>query len=467
MHYAGTMNTRTFSFALLMVAMLLSAPAATSQSKAPTPPMGWDSFGAYGFSIDEAQFRANAAVLAGIQQFGWKYAILAPGWYMGNPAGRSLAERKFQLNAAGVPVPDPVRFPSSTGGVGLRPLGNWLHQQGLKFGLHVVSGIPRDAVRANLPVAGTGFHAAEAADTSATCPGDDSTYGVADNAAGQAFLNSMFRLYAGWGVDLVRVDCIGGEPYNSTAIKQIAHAIQSSGRPIVLSLSSGAAPLDRAAEIQESAQLWQIVPAHTDVWEAAPGSAPGSLAGVRPAFDLFPKWFTYSGPDAWPDAGMLTGGWLEPNPANGKARQSGLSADEERSELAFWAIVRSPLILGANLTRLDDTTRALVSNQDLLFMNQSVTYSRPLDTAAFGAGLDKVRVWRATFESAGVRGYAEYYGFFNLDDRPATIHATWSQLGLDNAKHSGQNLWDDSSTKLAKDLTVTLPAHGSAIFKVN
>jgi hypothetical protein len=428
--------------------------------------MGWNSFGAYGLTINEAQFRANATVMAGLQQFGWKYAILGDGWSMGNPAGKSVSERRYQLSANGIPLPDPARFPSSVNGAGLRALGNWLHQQGLRFGIQMVAGIPRAAVAANLPIAGTNFHATDAADTTATCPGDDSTYGVADNAAGQAFYSSELRLYASWGVDLVQVDCIGAERYSPSEIRQIAQAIRNAGRPIALSLSSGPAAFENAAEIRESAQIWQVVATPSDNWDS-PQSGGGSSSGVRPAFDLLAKWFPYAGPDSWPNAGMLAVGWLGPNPGYGNARPSALTADEQRTELAFWAITRSPLILGANLTRLDDKTRALLSSQDLLFMNQSVTYSRPVESSTLGPGFERAKIWRATEESPGVRGYAEYYGFFNLDDKPVTLHTTWQQLGLDNGKHSGESLADDSQTKTAKDITVTLPAHGSAVYRVN
>ncbi len=71
--------------------------------------------------------------------------------------------------------------------------------------------------------------------------------------------------------------------------------------------------------------------------------------------------------------------------------------------------------MGANLTKLDDLTRSLMNNQDLLFMNQNATYSRPVDTSTLGPGFENARVWRATINEPGARGYAEYFGFFNLD----------------------------------------------------
>ncbi len=429
--------------------------------------MGWNSWDAYGFTIDETQFKANAAVLAGIQQFGWKYAVIDEGWYMANPEGRNLAERKYQMDAHGLLIPDVARYPDAADGAGFRPLADWVHAQGLKFGIHIIRGIPRDAVAANLPIAGTSFHAADAADTTATCPWDDGNYGVADNAAGQAYYDSMLRLYASWGLDFLKTDCIATNPYRPTEIRQIAAAIRKTGRPIVLSLSPGPSALDHAAEIQQYGQMWRISDDHWDGWTFQHKPDQGGFpSGIREAFDLLAKWFPYTGPDSWPDADMLPEGWLGPHPGWGEARQTRETPDEQRTEFALWAITRSPLILGANLTKLDDLTRSLITNQDLLFMNQNVTYSRPVDTSTLGPGFSNTRVWRATIDQPGARGYAEYFGFFNLDRQPVTLRTTWKQLGLDGAKHTAQNCWDDSISKESKDISVALPAHGSAVFQV-
>lgn len=428
--------------------------------------MGWNSWDAYGLTINESQFKANATVLAGFQQFGWKYAVIDEGWYMANPFGHNLAERKYQMNGNGLLIPDPLRFPSSANGVGFRALADWVHAQGLKFGIHIVRGIPRQAVEANLPIAGSSFHAAEAADTSATCPWDDGNYGVADNAAGQAYYDSMIRLYASWGVDFIKADCIATNPYRPTEISQIAAAIRKAGRPMVLSLSPGPTALAHAAEVQQWAQMWRISNDHWDGWTLPHKGSGGFPSGIRPAFDLLAAWYAYTGPDSWPDADMLPEGWLGPHPGWGTARQTSETPDEQRTEFALWTIARSPLFMGANLTKLDNLTRSLMSNQDLLFMNQNATYSRPVDTSKLGPGFENARVWRATIGNPGDRGYAEYFGFFNLDDRPATLRTTWKDLGLDGAKHTAQSAWDDSVSKASKEITVTLPAHGSAVFQV-
>jgi len=188
---------------------------------------------------------------------------------------------------------------------------------------------------------------------------------------------------------------------------------------------------------------------------------------VRDAFDRLAKWFPYVRPGNWPDEDMLPWGWLGPHPGWGEARQSRETHDEQQTEFTLWAIARSPLILGANLTKLDDFTRSLITNQTMLFMNQNLTYSRPVDPASLGAGFENARVWRGSINEPGARNYAEFFAFFNLDEKPVTLHTTWKQLGLEGNKHIAQNVWTEVVSKETKEITVTLPAHGSTVYEVH
>jgi hypothetical protein len=459
------MDRRTLLFATLL--FVFAATLAPAQNPAPTPPMGWNSWDAYGLTINESDFRANTAVLAKYRQYGWRYAVIDEGWYMENPDGQHLAERKYLLDGNGILIPVPSRFPSSVEGAGFKPLADWVHKQGLKFGIHIVRGIPKQAVEKNLPIAGTKFHSTDAADLTSPCPWDDGNWGVADNAAGQAYYDSMLKLYAAWGLDYIKVDCISDHPYRPTEIKQIAAAIRKTGRPIVLSLSPGPTQIEHGGEVAESAQMWRISDDHWDSWSFPPQPNGGVWPyGTRDEFDFLAKWFSYARPGNWPDADMLPWGSLTPHPGWGEPRQSRLTQEEEKTELNLWAIARSPLILGANLTKLDDFLRGLLANQSILFINQNATYSHPVDVSGLGAGFANARVWRASINEPGARNYAEFFGFFNLDDKPVTLRASWKQLGLDSGKHKAQNLWTDGGFKETKEVTVTLPAHGSTIYEI-
>jgi hypothetical protein len=459
------MRPRSLFLAALL--FLFAATHSPAQGIAPTPPMGWNSWDAYGLTIDEAGFRANVKVLKGIEDFGWKYAVIDEGWYMENPSGANLAERKYLWDANGILIPVASRFPTAAGGAGFKPLADWVHAQGLKFGIHIVRGIPRQVVKENLPIAASKYHAADAGDTTDACPWDDGNWGIKDNEAGQAYYDSMLKLYAGWGLDYIKVDCIADHPYRPSEIVQIAAAIRKTGRPIVLSLSPGPTQLEHGGEVAESAQMWRISDDHWDGWTFPHKPGDGEFPfGVRDAFDRLAKWFSYAREGNWPDADMLPEGWLGPHPGWGEPRQSRLTHDEQQTEFTLWAIARSPLIFGGNLTKLDSFTRSLLTNQTILFMNQNVTYSHPVDLSSLGPAFENARVWRATINEPGARNYDEFFGFFNLGDQPVTLRATWAQLGLEGKKHLVQNVWSEGGFKESKEVTVTLPAHGSTVYEV-
>ena len=306
----------------LTVCCAIAQPSGSSTTPtliAPTPPMGWNSWDAYGLTIDEADYRANTTVLAGMKQLGWTYSVIDEGWYMQDPFADKLETRKYLWNANGILIPTSSRFPSSVNDAGFKPLADWVHAQGLKFGIHIVRGIPKQVVDLNLPIADSSFHAKDAADIPATCPWDDGNYGVSDTPAGQAYYDSMMKLYAGWGLDYIKVDCISSHPYRPTEIKQIALAIKRAGRPIVLSLSPGPTSLNDAVEVGKNAQMWRISDDHWDLWH--PDRKPGNdfPFGTYEAFDRIAQWQPYVKPGNWPDPDMLPFGSLTPHPGLGPA----------------------------------------------------------------------------------------------------------------------------------------------------
>jgi hypothetical protein len=454
------MDRRQLFFAALV--FVVAASLGHAQNPAPTPPMGWNSWDAYGLTINEADFKANVTVLAGVKQFGWQYAVIDEGWYMENPFGKNLAERIYLLDANGILIPVVSRFPTAAGGAGFKPLADWVHSQGLKFGIHIVRGIPRQAVEENLPIAGSKFHAADAADTTETCPWDDGNYGVADNAAGQAYYDSMLKLYAGWGLDYIKVDCISDHPYRPTEIRQIAEAIRKTGRPIVLSLSPGPTQLEHAAELAGLAQMWRITNDHWDGWTfpRKPGDDefPFGLSGE---FDRIAQWNPYVKPGNWPDADMLPWGWLGPHPGWGETRQSRLTHDEQQTEFTLWAIARSPLILGANLTKLDEFTRSLITNKDVLEVNQRAWTSKPVTNLP--EGFENVRVWEASEEAFA--DPPEFVALFNLNDKPVTLHFAWKEICQMCASDGARDLYTGKQSKASDQVEIRLPAHGSTIYR--
>ena len=438
------------------------ANSVSAQSVAPTPPMGWNSWDAYGLTIDEAQFRDNVKVLAGLKQFGWQYAVIDEGWYMQDPFAGTVAAHKYVWDANGNLIPDAGRFPSSANGAGFKPLADWVHAQGLKFGIHIVRGIPRQVVKDNLPIAGTSFHAQDAADLQATCPWDEGNYGVSDTAAGQAYYAGMLKLYASWGLDFIKVDCISDHPYRPTEIRQVAEAIRKTGRPIVLSLSPGPTSLEHAAEVAKYAQMWRITDDHWDVWAAKHEVNNGEFPfGLSQEFDRISQWQAYVRPGNWPDPDMLPEGSLTPHPGWGESRQSRYTQDEQRTEFTLWAISRSPLIMGGNLIKMDDFTRSLMTNKEVVAVNQRGTESHEMTNLP--PGLLAVRVWLASMES--YTNSPVICALFNTDDQPITVHFTWADLGLRERKES-RDLITGTKAAAWKPVALTIPAHGSKIFRV-
>jgi alpha-galactosidase len=440
----------------LILCTALAMIATPAETLAPTPPMGWNSWDAYGLTINAEQFRANARVLAGLKSYGWNYAVVDEGWYFEDPQARPEARRSF-WDANGRLIPDAARYPSAGNGAGFKPLADWTHAQGLRFGIHIVRGIPKGVVGDNLPVANSGFHAGEVADTSDTCPWDNGNYGVRDNPAGQAYYDSMMRLYASWGLDFLKVDCISDHPYKGAEIRMIAKAIRSAQRPIVLSLSPGPTNLSHAAEVGEFSEMWRISDDIWDGWEFKGHSFPN---GILSAFDNLAKWAKFARPGNWPDADMLPWGSLTPHPGWGPPRQSHLTQDEERTQFTLWAVSRSPLILGANLTRLDEFTRSLITNREAIAIDQTAVSSAeiPGDPADTG----RLRVWSAA--TGGPRP-KHYLAVFNLQEAALERDLAWPP-SLGGSAHAVFEIWSQRNVRSAAKLHVQLPPHGCALFRI-
>jgi len=427
---------------------VLTAAIAHGQTLAAAPPMGWNSWDAYGFTINEKDFRANAQVLAGFKSYGWSYAVIDEGWYLKDPFAKPDPQG-YWWDATGRLIPDPARYPSARNGAGFKPLADWLHAQGLKFGIHILRGIPKEVVRQNLPVASSGFRAADAADTTDTCPWNPDNYGVRDTPAGQAYYDSIIGLYAGWGVDFLKVDCIADHPYKADEIRMISAAIAKSGRAIVLSLSPGPASLSHAEELGKYSQMWRIADDIWDGWAFPPQQAWPN--GLLSAFDNLAKWAKYAKPGNWPDADMLPWGSLRPHPGWGPPRQSHLTQDEQRTQFTLWAMARSPLILGGNLTELDEFTRSLITNKEVIAINQTAVRSG--EVAGDKEDSAVMRVWFA--ETGDTQG-ARYIAVFNLQD------ASLSR----SAQRDGYDVWDRKHISGGAVLPPVLPPHACVLLRI-
>lgn len=423
---------------------------------APTPPMGWNSWDAYGETVSEADIRANAQWMAQhLKSYGWQYIVVDSGWYVTNhTAGTNAASAQFSLDAYGRYTPAINTIPSTAQDAGFKPLADYIHSLGLKFGLHILRGIPKEAVQKNLPIAGTSYFAADAANTSDSCPWNPFNYGLdASRPAAQAYYDSLAEQYADWGVDFLKVDCIADHPYKGDEIRMVSQALSKAGRPIVLSLSPGPTALEKAAEVSKYAQMWRISDDVWDLWH----SDTEFPSGIQNQFARAAKWAPFSGPGHWPDADMLPIGRLEPAAGWEKARATRLTRDEQRTQITLWSIFRSPLIMGGNLTLCDEWTESLLTNLEVLAVNQHSIGNHAVRTS------DTDDVWIARSESED----SYYVAVFNLDSVPQAFRFSWKILGLPEAKYHVRDLWEHKDLTSTKTLRVTLSPHAAALYKVS
>ena len=423
-----------------------------------TPPMGWNSWDSWGYTIDEAQFRDSVTWLHNhLQRYGWQYVVIDEGWFAQRPDAPT-GQQDYVIASDGRYLPALNRFPSAANGKGFAPLAAWVHSLGLRFGIHIVRGIPRSAVEQNLPIAHSHFRAAEAADASDTCSWNQDNYGVRDNKAGQAWYDSVADLYAKWGVDFLKVDCISS-PYHAPQIHMVRRALDQSGRPIVLSLSPGPTPLADADDATVSAQMWRISDDMWDLWSSAPGAAPFPSTLLQ-HFALLAHWEPYAGPGHWPDADMLPIGYLGPHPGWGDPRQTRLTHDEARTLMTLWSIARSPLFLGTNLLKMDAFTESVITNPEVLAVDQYSENNRPLNQQPDAQHPDAV-VWMA----AAPEHHGDYIAIFNLADKPQSLTYTWQDLGIIYGKCPVRDLWARQDLGINNQIAVTLPAHGSGLYQ--
>ncbi|SEG25414.1 Alpha galactosidase A [Bryocella elongata] len=487
--------------ALVLSALLLgtSLDAQKDLVATPTAPMGWNSWDAYGLTITEPQFRDNVKVLhEKLQPFGYKYAVIDEGWFFENPQDRETPDKlRYAIDGNGRYIPTALRFRSAGDReqslmilgaregepspklaariqfsglyAGFKPLADFVHAQGLLFGIHIVRGIPRASVERNLPIANSKFTTTEAADTTDACPWDPTNWGVKDTPAGQAWYDSLITQYAAWGIDLLKVDCISDHPYRADEIRMIRRAIDKvgdkTGRPMVLSLSPGPTNPSHAQEVASLSTMWRISNDVWDLWQGGGGAKyDGFPQSIKGQFDHAAQWAALDIPAGhYPDLDMLPFGELGPVPGWGKPRQTRLTPDEERTLLTLWAMMRSPLILGANLTLLDDETLKLLTNKDLIALDQYGTGGGRMvpPVENYDERLPKLspdlQVWGSTIQRAD-QPVSHAVAIFNLGDHPTAVGKATTLLPSSSLKKG--SIPRDSWTGEPILASTKVPAHG-------
>ncbi|MBO0938360.1 glycoside hydrolase family 27 protein [Fibrella sp. HMF5335] len=456
---------RPFLFPLLLLTcnmVLAQAPVAQS------PPLGWNSYNAYGATVTEAEVKENAAYMAEyLRPRGWQFVVVDFCWsYAHPPTSTQSNPKQFRLeDGAHVPwlnmdaygrlLPDERKFPSSARGAGFKPLADYVHGLGLKFGIHVMRGIPKQAVWAKSPILGTnGITADQIADTTSTCPWLNHMYGVDMKKPGaQAYYNSLLDLYAQWGVDYIKVDDLGVEKaapngntftYYKNEVEAIRSAITNTRRPFVFSVSPFQ-PFSNSEHLRQHANLFRI---SNDFWDEWPQ--------LKKQFDYCAEWATVGAPGHWPDADMLQLGKIAKRGPVAKPRFSRFTEAEQRTHMTLWCMARSPLMMGGNLPDNSVFVNNLLTNEEALAANQTATNSRQASRNG-----DLV-MW--TSEAAD--GRSHHVALFNLGDQPAPMTVDFAQLGA-GKKANVRDIWQKAYRGLfKKDYTVQIPPHDVVFLRV-
>ncbi|MFF8478925.1 glycoside hydrolase family 27 protein [Streptomyces sp. NPDC015414] len=415
---------------------------------AATPPMGWNSWDTYGASVTEQEFLANAEVMADeLLPYGWDTAVVDIQWY--EPGAPSSAYRPFvplDMDAHSRLVPAVGRFPSAADGRGFAPLADRIHAMGLKFGIHIMRGVPRQAVHAATPVLGSSATARDIAHTASICPWNTDMYGVdATRAGAQEYYDSLFALYASWGVDFVKADDML-LPYHRGEIALMHNALEACGRDMVLSLSCGPTPLAEAGHLSACAHMWRTTADFWDRW-----------TDLRQAFDICAAWAPHAGPGHWPDADMLPLGHIAQRSGETgvRDRYTRFTPPEQTTLMTLWCIARSPLMLGTDLTRLDDGTRRLLTNSEVLSVHASGTEAREV----YREG--EVVVWASRLGD-GARALA----VFNLGKDDREIHVDLFSAGVTGTVVL-RDLWArEEYGKAEGGVSMRIDAHGARLFRL-
>jgi alpha-galactosidase len=454
-------------------AQVQPATTASSASKflqwAESPPMGWNSWDCFGAAVTEQQTLENAEYMEkNLKSHGWTIVTVDIQWY--EPLARGSSYRRgaaLEMDANGRLLPAPNRFPSAKETRSFKPLADALHAKGLKFGVHLMRGIPRQAVAQNAPILGTNVSAVDIADTNSVCGWNTDMYGVNMSKPGsQEYYDSVFALMASWEIDFVKVDDLSS-PYHGPEVEAIRKAIDKTGRPIVFSTSPGATPLSQGPHVQQNANMWRISGDFWDNWPA-----------LYAQFARLDSWTPYRGPGHFPDADMLPLGNIRAWQNNNT--WTNFSHDEQITLMTLWSISRSPLIVGANLPKNDEFTLSLLTNDEVIAVDQRSTNNKQVSNQNYHIVWiadvpDSKDKYLAIFNAApappargrGAPSPAPAPGTANpAESQPAEIAVALSDLGL-SGKYAVRDLWAHKDLgAVAEKITATVNSHGAVLYKL-
>lgn len=437
-----------------------------SKPLALTPPMGWNSFDSYGVYLHEKAAYANLEAMAEkLKTHGYEYFVIDNGWFgeyalqEGTIYPAEKHAHDIRINEYGHFLPSQVYFPG-----GLKPIADRAHELGLKFGVHLMRGIPRKAIEQNLPILGTKYTARDIANTDPeeNCKWCTYCYGVDMTKPGaQEWYDGLIRHIADMGVDMIKYDDIVPHPDEVAAV---AKAIEKTGKPILLSLSPGGSVDPDAIDFFRLANMLRVT---NDVWD--------EQHYIDECFAAWRKWQGKEQPGFWIDMDMIPFGQLQlmsPPSKNSKKdvmskgdvalagkgvhRQCQLTKPQMETFITMRALAASPLMMGGDLPTLDDFSLMLITDPEMLACNQNgVMGSLMLEK-------DGLETWKTNKRGADDEGWL---GVFNRLDGKTEFVLTPERLGLESTEYSLYDVWRDDKKSFGQ--TIQLNPNGVLFIKFN
>jgi len=412
-------------------------------------PLGWNSWDCYGAAVNEDTVRKNADFMAKhLKKYGWEYIVVDIQWY--EPSASSHEYNNFTklcMDEYSRLIPAENRFPSSAGGKGFTELAAYVHSLGLKFGIHIMRGIPRQAVHSNTKIKGTERTARDIAKMSSICEWNTDMYGVDPSKEGaKEYYESIFELYASWGVDFIKCDDIARElPHEETELILLSSSLRNCGRDMVLSLSPGPALLEKAELYKQVSNMWRITDDFWDDWDA-----------LYNMFSRAEQWCTHTGAGHWPDADMLPIGPIRQD--YDKADHTKFTKDEQITMLTLWSIFRSPLMIGGEMTGFDDFTMSLITNEEILKMHKNSRHSHQVWRKEFD-GTEHI-LWASASSEGGL-----YIAVFNTGNNNSNINISLSDVEIYN-NADVLELWSGEKLSDTSTINVKLNKHGTKAYYI-
>ncbi len=449
------MSVKLLRIALGLIALAI-AVSCHMESKnfkdwAKTPPLGWNSWDCYGPTVVEQEVKDNADYMAEhLKDYGWEYVVVDIRWYVENTKsdGYNQINPIYVVDEFGRYLPAVNRFPSAKEGNGFKALADYIHSKGLKFGVHMMRGIPKYAVEHQLPIMGAdGITADQINSPEHQCAWLKDNFTILANKLGaQEYYNSIFELYAQWGVDFVKVDDLSAPIYHKDEIELIRKAIDNCGRDIVFSTSPGETPLSAASHVSQHANMWRMV---NDVWD--------SWWHIENLMRVSQDWYSYIRPGTWPDCDMIPLGRLAIRGERGDDRMTNLTKDEQYTLMTFFTIFKSPLFFGGNLPSNDAFTLSLLTNKEVLKMHSESSQVRQL----YKEG------GKLVVTSKNEKENCTYVALFNTsDDVNLDINVELNNLGL-KKEVIVTNMWTSGQVgKFKTSFSQNLAPHASGLYKI-